>query len=190
MFDIGWPELMVIAILTVLIVGPKELPRVIRSVTGIVRKIRMMTSEFQSGLDEMARDADLHDIKKQMMDASTKDIEGEIEKAIDPAGDIKNSLDDMKNDLEKNKDKINNSGKDDQKKVSQESKAFDDIVNAKETGVPLASENPNSIAAPKETSLTKEVVEPPVETVEKKIAPKKATRAKKKAPSAKKETKA
>lgn len=178
MFDIGWPELMVIAVLTVLIVGPKELPRVIRSVTGIVRKIRMMTGEFQSGLDEMAREADLDDIKKKMMDASTSDIEGEIEKALDPAGDIKNSLDDMKTDLEKGKDKINDAGTEDKKQVSQKSKAFDDIVNAKNSGVPLTNENPNSVASGKEASLTKEAVEPvapPAETVE--IPPKEESKA-------------
>ena len=158
MFDIGWPELMVIAVLTVLIVGPKELPRVIRSVTGIIRKIRMMTSEFQSGIDDMAREADLDDIKKQMMEASTKDIEGEIEKVIDPAGEVKKSIDDMKSDLEKGKDKINDKDKveDDQKIVSQESKDFDEIMNAQKSGVPLSKDNPNSAKPAKDTSLTKE----------------------------------
>lgn len=171
MFDIGWPELMVIAVLTVMIVGPKELPRVIRSVTGIVRKVRMMTSEFQSGLDEMAREADLDDIKKKMMETSTKGIGGEIEKAMDPAGDIKSSLDDMKTDLEKGKDKINEAGQEDEpKQVSQESKAFADIVKAKKSGIPLGKDNPNAASAKAETSLTKQETKPAAKKAKAKVA--------------------
>ena len=163
MFDIGWPELMVIAVLTVLVVGPKELPRVIRSVSGIIRKVRMMTSEFQSGLDEMAREADLDDIKKTMMGAGGTDIKDEIEKAIDPDGDVKKSFKNLKSDLKKGRDNINSSGKDGGNKddsdkkpqISRESKAFGDIVNAQKTGVPLPDDNPNSVGNGDSNSLTK-----------------------------------
>ena len=103
MFDIGWPELMVIAVLTVLVVGPKELPRVLRTVTGIIRKIRMMAGEFQSSIDDLAREADLQDIKKQMMDANSKDIGAEIEKAVDPTGDVTGSIQEIQKDLNQSK---------------------------------------------------------------------------------------
>lgn len=103
MFDIGWPELMVVAVLTVLVVGPKELPRVLRTVTGIIRKIRMMAGEFQGSIDDLAREADLQDIKKQMMDANSKDIGAELEKAVDPTGEVTGSIKEIQGDLNESK---------------------------------------------------------------------------------------
>ena len=103
MFDIGWPELMVVAVLTVLVVGPKELPRVLRTVTGIIRKIRMMAGEFQGSIDDLAREADLQDIKKEMMDANSKDIGAELEKAVDPTGEVTGSIKEIQGDLNESK---------------------------------------------------------------------------------------
>lgn len=100
MFDIGWPELMVIAIVTIVVVGPKELPRVLRTVNGYVRKLRMMASDFQRAVDEVAREADLQDIKAKMKEASSGDIGKKIEKSIDPTGAIEKSYQDMKKSIE------------------------------------------------------------------------------------------
>ena len=93
MFDIGWQELFIVGLLAVIVMGPKELPRALRTVTGLVRKARSMAGEFQRGLDDMVREADLEDIKKQMEDASTMDVKGEIENVIDPDGDLKKEMD-------------------------------------------------------------------------------------------------
>jgi len=64
MFDIGWSEMAVIALLTLIVIGPKELPRVLRTVGQWVRKAQSLAREFQRGLDDMAREADLEDAKK------------------------------------------------------------------------------------------------------------------------------
>lgn len=107
MFDIGWPELMVVAVLTILVVGPQELPRVLRTVMGIVRKVRMVAGEFQSSMEDIAREADLQDIKKQMSEVGQKDLQKEIEDTIDPTGDINKSVKELEDDMASWKAKAN-----------------------------------------------------------------------------------
>ncbi len=93
MFDIGWQEIFIVAILAILVVGPKELPRVLRTVMGLVRKARMMAREFQDGLDEVVREADLDDVKKQISGLTDGDISKTIEDTLDPTGEIAKDLD-------------------------------------------------------------------------------------------------
>ena len=59
MFDIGGIELLVIGVIALVVVGPKDLPRLVRSVSDIVRKIKNLSSEFRSGIDGLAREIDL-----------------------------------------------------------------------------------------------------------------------------------
>ena len=59
MFDIGGWEFLLIVILGIIIIGPKELPGAIRTVTGFVRRARELSREFQSGLEEVARQVEL-----------------------------------------------------------------------------------------------------------------------------------
>lgn len=95
MFDIGWSELLVIAGVTLIVVGPKEIPRVLRTVTLWVRKIKDLAREFQSSIDDIAREAELDDIKKQLAEVQDFDIERELEGAVDPDGEVANSIRDL-----------------------------------------------------------------------------------------------
>ena len=63
MFDLGWPELMLILAVALIVVGPKELPNAIRTVMSVVRKLRSAMRDFQSGLDDIARESGLDDVK-------------------------------------------------------------------------------------------------------------------------------
>ena len=92
MFDIGWQELFIVAILALIVVGPKDLPRALRTVMGLVRKARMMASDFQNGIDDVVREADLDDMKNQLESLSDGDINKQIHRAIDPSGDLANNL--------------------------------------------------------------------------------------------------
>ncbi len=89
MFDIGWSEMMLVAILALIIIGPKELPRVLRSVAHWTRKARTLAREFQSGVDDMIREAELDDAKKAIDSAKHFDIDKAVEDVIDPTGDVK-----------------------------------------------------------------------------------------------------
>ncbi len=88
MLDIGWPELLLIGVVTLLVVGPKELPRVLRMVMDVVRKARGMAREFQSSLADIAREADLDDIRSELTKATSQDFGKEIENTIDPTGSV------------------------------------------------------------------------------------------------------
>jgi sec-independent protein translocase protein TatB len=99
MLDVGWQELLVIAAVAIIFIGPKELPRVLRTVMGIMRKARMVASEFHDAINEAARQADLDDVKKQVEAAKITPQEL-IERGIDPGGDIKKELTSVGSDVQ------------------------------------------------------------------------------------------
>lgn len=70
MFDIGWSELVVIGVVALIAIGPKELPGVLRMVGQWMGKARRMAAEFQGQFNEAMREAEMADIKKTFDDAS------------------------------------------------------------------------------------------------------------------------
>ena len=72
MFDIGWSELLVIGVVALIAIGPKELPGVLRSLGHWMGKVRRMASEFQDQFREAMREAEVADLKKQFDDTSAK----------------------------------------------------------------------------------------------------------------------
>jgi sec-independent protein translocase protein TatB len=66
MFDIGWSELVVIAVVALIVIGPKELPGVLRTLSQYMGKIRRMAAEFQGQFQEAMREAEMADLKKQV----------------------------------------------------------------------------------------------------------------------------
>jgi sec-independent protein translocase protein TatB len=66
MFDIGWTELVVIAIVAIILIGPKDLPVVIRTVAAWVRRARALMREFQSGVDEVLRDSEVETLRREI----------------------------------------------------------------------------------------------------------------------------
>ena len=71
MFDIGWGELLLIGIVALIVIGPKELPGALRSLGQWVTKIRRMAGEFQNQFQEAMREAELADLKKEVDDMTT-----------------------------------------------------------------------------------------------------------------------
>ena len=65
MFEIGWSELLLIAVVALIAIGPKELPTVLRTLGQWMSKLRRMASEFQSQFQEVMREAEMVDLKKQ-----------------------------------------------------------------------------------------------------------------------------
>jgi len=70
MFDIGWSELVVIGVVALIAIGPKELPGVLRMIGQWVGKARRMASDFQGQFNEAMREAEMADIKKSFDDIS------------------------------------------------------------------------------------------------------------------------
>jgi sec-independent protein translocase protein TatB len=70
MFDIGWSEFVVIGVVALIVIGPKELPAVLRAIGQWTTKIRRMAGEFQSQFQEAMREAEMADLKKQVDELS------------------------------------------------------------------------------------------------------------------------
>lgn len=70
MFDIGWSELMLIGIVALIVIGPKELPAVLRTVGRTVTRLRRMAGEFQGQFQEALREADVADMRKEIADVT------------------------------------------------------------------------------------------------------------------------
>ncbi len=98
MLDVSWQEILVIAVVAVVVIGPKDLPVAIRTVAGWVKKAREMAGEFQRGVDEMVREAELSDIRKQVEQAAGGVVDdvnkmaesavGDVKKSVDPTGEL------------------------------------------------------------------------------------------------------
>jgi sec-independent protein translocase protein TatB len=89
MFDISWTEFLLIGVVALIVIGPKELPAVLRTVGQWTRKVRSMASEFQSQFQEAMREAEMADLKKQVDDLAhdvknydpLKDVKADVEAA-------------------------------------------------------------------------------------------------------------
>lgn len=89
MFDLGWPELFIIVVVTLLVVGPKDLPGVLRTVTGTLRKARGMARELQRGIEDIAKETGVHDLKRDLERSTdfTKDLadlNADVDDALGP----------------------------------------------------------------------------------------------------------
>jgi sec-independent protein translocase protein TatB len=85
MFDIGWSELVLIGLVALIVIGPKELPTVLRTVGQYMGKIKRMASEFQGQFQEALREAEVADLKEQASDL-TGSLKGITD--YDPLADI------------------------------------------------------------------------------------------------------
>lgn len=72
MFDIGYTELLVIAIVALVVIGPKDLPRVMRTVGQWVGRARGMARHFRSGIDTMMREAELEEMEKKWREENAR----------------------------------------------------------------------------------------------------------------------
>ncbi|MGE3528487.1 MAG: Sec-independent protein translocase protein TatB [Methyloceanibacter sp.] len=72
MFDIGWSELLVIAVVAIVVVGPKDLPKLMRSFGFYAGKLRRAAAEFRRQFDEAMREAELDEVKKAIESVRTE----------------------------------------------------------------------------------------------------------------------
>ena len=87
MLDIGGWEFLVVAFVLIMVVGPKELPRMLRSFTGFTKQMRRMAREFTDGMHQLAADADVADLKATMDKAKGGNLD-DLANAIDPGGSV------------------------------------------------------------------------------------------------------
>ena len=68
MFSLGWMEISIILIITIVVVGPKEIPTVINYIKSITRSLRKVSREFSTTVDEITHIQEVKDIKKEILD--------------------------------------------------------------------------------------------------------------------------
>ena len=95
MLDIGGWEFLVVAFVLLMVVGPKELPNMLRGFTRAVRRVRSMASEFTRGMEDLASDNELGDLKSTIADVKSGNLDRIADK-IDPGGELKESVSGIK----------------------------------------------------------------------------------------------
>ena len=111
MFDIGWQELFLIGLITILVVGPREIPRVLRTVVAAVRKVRGLANDFQRGIDELARETELDEIRRDLEKGATLDLERELEETIDPKSEMSEAVKELQAEFKETGEEIEEQSK-------------------------------------------------------------------------------
>jgi len=94
MLDIGWTEMLVVVLVLILVVGPKDLPKVVRTVGQWTAKARRLSREFTSSLEEIGREAEIDDLRKDLNKIGAGTSVTALEKHIDPDGSLKKAVQD------------------------------------------------------------------------------------------------
>ena len=90
MFSFGWSELTLIAVIIIIVVGPKELPNLLKQIGYFSKSLKKITREFKSSLNEIANESDLKEVKESINEIK------KIHKDADPTNDIKEEIDSIK----------------------------------------------------------------------------------------------
>jgi len=101
MFDIGWTEILIIAVVAIIVVGPKDLPRMLRTLGRYAGQLRRTAGEFRSQFDDAIRDSELDELRSTLQDASDLNPINQIRDSItDSMAPLKESADDIKSSIE------------------------------------------------------------------------------------------
>ncbi|MEA1652434.1 Sec-independent protein translocase protein TatB [Nitrospirillum sp. BR 11164] len=92
MFDIAWSELALIGVVALVVIGPKDLPVALYTAGKWMRKARLLARDFQSHLDDMVRQAELEDLRKQAQKVAQFDLTAEVTKMVDPTDSVRQAL--------------------------------------------------------------------------------------------------
>ena len=90
MFSFGWSEIALTTIIIIIVVGPKEIPNLLKQIGSFSKSIKKISREFKKSLNDLADESDLKEVKDQITDLKN------IKENLDPSKDIKNELDSIK----------------------------------------------------------------------------------------------
>ncbi len=98
MFGLGMTEMIVIGGIALLVVGPKDLPKVFKGIAAVMKQIRKLTREFQGVVNDMIRESDLDDLRKEAQD---------LRKSIDPTSEIREAMQEVEDDVRETSKSVN-----------------------------------------------------------------------------------
>lgn len=140
MFDIGWTELLIIAVVAIIIVGPKDLPGMLRSLGRYAGKMKRTAGEFRSQFDDALRDSELDELRSAVSDMGD----------LNPVNQIRDSVTDTLNPLKETADEIK-SGIEDFGSTGAKAGSSDETAKPDEASLARAAKKP---AAKKPTAKT------------------------------------
>lgn len=143
MLDLGWTEILVIAIVLIIVVGPRDLPRMLRSFGRTMTSVRKMAGEFRSQFDEALKEAELDDVRNTINDA----------KKLNPTKDLRDALNPLRKAGDDIKSELNKAGKG--PPVAKKDPAAPAAETGRATAPPPASAPKNAPAAAKAAAPTK-----------------------------------
>jgi len=91
-------EMIVIGGIALLVVGPKDLPKVFKGIAAVMKQIRKLTREFQGVVNDMIRESDLDDLRKEAQD---------LRKSIDPTSEIREAMQEVEDDVRETSKSVN-----------------------------------------------------------------------------------
>lgn len=171
MLDIGWTELLVIAVVAIIVVGPKDLPRMLRSLGQYAGKLRRTANEFRSQFDEALRDSEFDELKSSVEGVGNMNPLNDIREAVtDSLDPLKKTAEDIKSGIERDDGKESDGVSDaiDAPKQDNESWTDDGVEDASDTATVQepADQHAESAGTPdtKPTVETSEAALPPVKS--------------------------
>ena len=101
MFDIGWTEILIIAVVAIIVVGPKDLPRMLRSLGRYAGKLRRTAGEFRSQFDDVIRESELDELRTTLQDTSDLNPINQIRDSVNESmAPLRETADDIKSSIE------------------------------------------------------------------------------------------
>lgn len=101
MLDLAWSEIALIAVVALVVIGPKDLPEAVRGAARALQGLRRKIGEFQSQADELVREAKLDEVRNQIHEVRSAvsefrnfDLRGEVERNVDPDGSLRRGFSD------------------------------------------------------------------------------------------------
>jgi sec-independent protein translocase protein TatB len=92
MLGLDWTELALIAVVAVVVIGPKDLPDAVRGIAKGIQKLRRMAGEFQGQVDEVVREAKLEDVRNQINEIRSFNVRDIVEKEVDRDGSLRKTF--------------------------------------------------------------------------------------------------
>lgn len=92
MLGLDWSELALIAVIAVVVIGPKDLPDAVRNIAKGIQKLRRMAGEFQTHVDEVVREAKLEDVRNQINEIRSFDFRSTVERELDSDGTLRKTF--------------------------------------------------------------------------------------------------
>ena len=106
MFSFGWGEILLILVVVIIVVGPKDIPKFLRQIGNLSKSIKKISREFKSSLNQIVEETELKDVKNSITDVT------DIKKDLDIKSNLKNEINTIKetvSSVEKNISNINKS---------------------------------------------------------------------------------